>query len=524
VSYRNLSRKKLLAESTTANDDWVRNPEWIPLTPPAETGFTAIYAVFPGCPNPATMTVTGAYTVDWGDGSPPQNVASNTQASKLYDYDDLPANTRTSEGFRQAHITVTMQGGANMTKFDINVRHASYAFVYDTGWMDIELKSDLISTFTVSAGTVLTRHSMLERFVWADSSNAVTNMNYIFQNCVKLGYVEIGYSGLVTNFTSAFINCYRLKQPPAGLTTGAATNTTSMFQNCYSLTSVPDYDLTKVTTATSMFNTCLSLQAPPAATLNLNVVTNTASMFNACYQMATIPVCNMPLCTTATSMFASCYSVTTIPSGWTTGSLTSAAAMFNTCVSLVDADNTFDVSGTTTATTFFQNCYQLESIGEWNFASATICSSIFAQCYRLRTVPALNFTAATNFDSLFANCTSLVSITPWTGSAPTTVISMFSGCTSLLEVPVFSLAGVASGAAGASMLVSCVSLQSFKPTGMRVAISFSGFQMLAAQLDEMYTNLGTASGTQAVTVTNNPGTTGDTPSIATAKGWTVTGS
>jgi len=44
----------------------------------------------------------------------------------------------------------------------------------------------------------------------------------------------------------------------------------------------------------------------------------------------------------------------------------------------------------------------------------------------------------------------------------------------------------------------------------------------SAALNEIYTNLATVTG-QTITVSGNYGTTGDDPTIATAKGWTVSG-
>jgi len=45
----------------------------------------------------------------------------------------------------------------------------------------------------------------------------------------------------------------------------------------------------------------------------------------------------------------------------------------------------------------------------------------------------------------------------------------------------------------------------------------------AAALDQLYTDL-TATGSGPIVVTNNPGTTGDDPTIATNKNYTVYGS
>ena len=61
-------------------------------------------------------------------------------------------------------------------------------------------------------------------------------------------------------------------------------------------------------------------------------------------------------------------------------------------------------------------------------------------------------------------------------------------------------------------------------TGMKYAFSVQGMRLDGAALDALYTSLGTATGAQTLTVTTNHGTVDDTPSIATAKGWTVSGS
>ena len=70
----------------------------------------------------------------------------------------------------------------------------------------------------------------------------------------------------------------------------------------------------------------------------------------------------------------------------------------------------------------------------------------------------------------------------------------------------------------------CISLKTVVLTGLRYSVTVASNQLRAADLDALYTSLGTASGAQAVTVTSNPGITGDNVAIATAKGWTVTGS
>jgi hypothetical protein len=68
----------------------------------------------------------------------------------------------------------------------------------------------------------------------------------------------------------------------------------------------------------------------------------------------------------------------------------------------------------------------------------------------------------------------------------------------------------------------CTSLSRIRATGIRFTFTLASLKLSATALNEIYTNLPTVTG-QTITVSGNYGTTGDDPTIATAKGWTVTG-
>jgi hypothetical protein len=61
-----------------------------------------------------------------------------------------------------------------------------------------------------------------------------------------------------------------------------------------------------------------------------------------------------------------------------------------------------------------------------------------------------------------------------------------------------------------------------KATGIAQNISVANCKLSATKLNEIYSNLKTVTG-KTITVTGNYGTASDDPSIAIAKGWTVTG-
>jgi hypothetical protein len=125
-------------------------------------------------------------------------------------------------------------------------------------------------------------------------------------------------------------------------------------------------------------------------------------------------------------------------------------------------------------------------------------SGMFRNCRTLTTVPLLNMVAAIN------------------------VSNMFNGCSSLTRLPALNLAAVSSSANAGGFITNCLSLSSAAFTGLRFTFSVASCRLSATALNQIYTNLPTVTG-QTITVTGNYGTTGDTPSIATAKGWTVSG-
>jgi len=70
------------------------------------------------------------------------------------------------------------------------------------------------------------------------------------------------------------------------------------------------------------------------------------------------------------------------------------------------------------------------------------------------------------------------------------------------------------------MFYYCYSLQIGACLGTEITVSYINCNLGPEALDDIYTNLATATAT--ITVTGNWGVSGDDPSIATAKGWTVT--
>jgi hypothetical protein len=76
------------------------------------------------------------------------------------------------------------------------------------------------------------------------------------------------------------------------------------------------------------------------------------------------------------------------------------------------------------------------------------------------------------------------------------------------------------------MFTGCISLSKINLSpgnGPKFTFSVTLCKLSAASLNQLYTSLPTVTA-QSITVTGNVGVAGDDPTIATAKGWTVTGS
>jgi hypothetical protein len=99
---------------------------------------------------------------------------------------------------------------------------------------------------------------------------------------------------------------------------------------------------------------------------------------------------------------------------------------------------------------------------------------------------------------------------------------IFATSTSLTSVPALNVSAVSSSANFNNMFANCTSLSRIQASNFNYTFSVASCKLGATELNEIYTNLPVAVG-QTITVSNNVGTTGDDPTIATLKGWTVTG-
>ena len=275
------------------------------------------------------------------------------------------------------------------------------------------------------------------------------------------------------------------KHSLAGLQTGIRVNWLDVAINAPSMTSLAIGGPTTVV-----------LDKLEKATVGVHNVTSMSNMFQNCYGLQSVPLFSTGAVTSMGSMFAYCYSLQTVPL-FSTGAVTSMSSMFYAC-------------------------YSLQSVPLFSTGAVTNMSNMFYACSSLQSVPLFSTGAVTSMSSMFYVCSSLQTVPLFSTGAVTNMSNMFSGCSSLQSVPLLNTGAVSSSANSASMFASCLSLAIGRTNGIRFTGSYTSCKLSAAEINNIFTGLGTASGAQTITVSGNIGSATCDPSIATAKGWTVT--
>jgi surface protein len=548
------SNAGLNTKSLQSGQPWVRNPQWLalPTVLPTDQKFVGLYAIFP-LSNFIALVAAGDYTVDWGDGVT-ENFASGVVAYHEYDYTNAAFNgTLTDAGYKQAIVTVTPQSGQNLTYLNLNQKHNQTNLqAYASGFLDIAVSSAELTDLRVAASTPsstagLINFNLLEQFslinsdckqlnnlfnaarslqsignfvtspdapvtaavTFTDTGDLVTLAAHGFRNGDSVLFTTItSTTGITVGTTYYIINTttdtFQVSTAYGGAAVALTTNGTGtavygssmqgMFQNCTKLTSVPLFNTANVTNMQSMFNVNRSLTSVPL--FNTANVTNMNSMFSNCSSLTSIPLFNTANVTNMQQIFNGCASLTTVP-------------LFNT-------------ANVTNMQTMFNNCTSLTTVPLFNTANVTNMQSMFQNCNGLTFVPLFNTANVTNMNSMFSNCSSLTSIPLFNTANVTNMQQIFNGCLSLTSVPALVTTAVTSSSNFSSMFATCPSLTRIEAKDFRFTFSVANCKLSSAALNEIYTNLPIAVG-QTITVTGNYGTAGDDPTIATLKGWTVSG-
>jgi hypothetical protein len=225
--------------------------------------------------------------VDWGDGSSPVNVASNTTAEYNYSYAAAGLGAVTSRGYKTAIVTVTPQAGQTLSAIDLSLKHTQTGLVngHSSQWLDMRLAMNNVGTVTTFNSFWL--HRLLERFEWVGGSSVQTNFQAFLNSCPSLQSVPLFDTSSGTNFSSFLATCPSLQSVPL-FDTSSGTNFQAFLQDCPSLQSVPLFDTSSGTSFASFLQGCISLQSVPL--FDTSSGTNFQSFLRACPSLQSVPL------------------------------------------------------------------------------------------------------------------------------------------------------------------------------------------------------------------------------------------
>lgn len=194
----------------------------------------------------------------------------------------------------------------------------------------------------------------------------------------------------------------------------------------------------------------------------------------------------------------------------------SLANWFNGC-ELLEKITGLDTSLATLFNLAFYNCNALRDFSWISFAQATDMSSAFVNCYELKTIT-INTPTITSLSATFNGCISLRRAEVIAPNA-TSAANCFISCLLLTDVTLHTKAN----AARTSTYTKANTLSWINDlSGSSVVMSVASCNLNAAALNRIFTDLGTVT-SATITITGTPGAATCDRSIATAKGWTVTG-
>lgn len=283
--------------------DWIRPSDWLPidsLVVAGEQKTVGLYAIYPnvndkGMTNTVAFTVTGNYTVDWGDGVV-ENFNSNVQAQHIYDYDSLSASTDCVRGYRQAIITITPQNGKNITQILFGRKHSSVVFGrISSQWLDIVISGTAISYFKIQDSFV--SHNMLEKIKAIQSTGSLISLSNSFSDLYNIKIIDLNSLNTtnVTTFAGAFQSTTIQKLDLSNLIIKDGCSFDYIFNQCSYLVDLKlPYISTRITGA-RFFRSCQYLQKVDFSKLDLSLVTDGREIFSFCYALQEIDLSHTTL-------------------------------------------------------------------------------------------------------------------------------------------------------------------------------------------------------------------------------------
>ncbi|MDD2988936.1 MAG: BspA family leucine-rich repeat surface protein [Zoogloea sp.] len=467
---------------------WSRPADWLamPSFAAGEQKVAILMAIFDNETNAVAFYNSGAYTVDWGDGTTTNHSASS-QAEKIYNYSAISTSTLSSRGYKQVLITITPQAGQNLTGLNLRQVHSTVKISTNPiprNYLDVQISAPNCTALALGD----------------NSSNY-----YAVPLCER---VEIKEIGNITS-TSAWCAYHYSLQSFIMPVKASVTNTSNMFQECRSLREVLNAVFTGATNTSATFKDCTNLAK---ITGNFSASTNIINMFQGCTALKEIDATFSSQIVNCGAAFQNCISLKAIPSLNLSNSCTSTANLFEGCRAITSAPD-LNMFAVTNASNMFLNCSALEAAPTLTIGTALVSTdSIFQGCLSLKEIPLFNTANVTGlsnwiYGGIFKDCVNLQKVPAFDTGKTTTFAQVFNGCMALEEVPALNMALVSTTDSYSTYQAfeNCKSLAKIGVYGALQSFSVANCALSASALTTLYQNLGGPVTSKTITVTNNFG-------------------
>lgn len=267
---------------------------------------------------------------------------------------------------------------------------------------------------------------------------------------------------------------------------------------------------------------------------NCTLMTSLASVFTNCMALRQIDFvdCNTSKCTSFQGVFNACYSLERITGieDWDTSKSTTFTSCFYNCSLL--RENGFDTSkwDTSNATNLSSMYGYMNALKRFKIyhstEKATNVSNMFSNCIGLEYLDATGFvtSAVTNISTFVQTDKNLKTFISdgWDTSGVTTATGIFqnTNCLQVIDVSHWDFSNVTSMGSIFTSVNGCYDLRI--PENVHLGFTYNSTSATKNCLLDMAERLGTASGSQTITLGNNKyKLTAAEKAIITEKGWTI---
>ncbi len=291
---------------------WGRPVDWPDVAPyeDGDEGFTGL-ALIPE--QGATLFIEMIATtsgimgqIDWGDGSAPEDIVSDTLYSHAYTYSAVPGEIVPSVGAKIAKVVFTIATGKSIR--EIYLTRGGTTDKSTIPWLDVHAAGPNVEKLWPHYG-MMTYLRALQGLTFY-GSNKIGGISFNFSGYPSLRYIkfrsseQIGVIG--SSFSDIFYNLYALAKVDIDweIVSGSVGN---FLSGCYALIESPPINAPNATSVTNLFYNCYNLLKVGPISFPLNQ--NSSGMFYNNYSLKKIPAIDFNNVTSASNFAINCYSL-----------------------------------------------------------------------------------------------------------------------------------------------------------------------------------------------------------------------